>query len=110
VLYPEGERSIDGTVRAFRKGAAILAHQLNVPIVPVAQFGFFEAWPRGRSFQGLSRLRIKIGDPIYPDPQEAPEKAYDRLTTLLRDRVVEMWTELRNADGTPELKAGANAD
>lgn len=110
VLYPEGERSIDGTVRAFRKGAAILAHQLNVPIVPVAQFGFFEAWPRGRSFQGLSRLRIKIGEPIYPDQNEAPEKAYDRLTTLLRDRVVEMWTELRDSDRAPELKAGASAD
>ena len=36
MLYPEGERSIDGTPKTFKKGAAILAHHLNVPIVPVA--------------------------------------------------------------------------
>lgn len=110
VLYPEGERSIDGTPRIFRKGAAILARHLNVPIVPVAQEGFFEAWPRGRAFRKLNKLKIKIGDPIYPDPKEAPEKAYDRLTAELRDRVVRMWNELRDTDHTSAMGAGAGAD
>ena len=36
VLFPEGERAIDGTVRNFKKGAAILGHHLDVPLVPVA--------------------------------------------------------------------------
>src|SRR5207248_8985282 len=45
VLYPEGERSIDGTPKVFKKGAAILATHLKVPIYPVAMDGFFEAWP-----------------------------------------------------------------
>ena len=46
VLYPEGERSIDGTPRIFKKGAAILSIHLQVPIVPIAIEGFYEAWPR----------------------------------------------------------------
>ena len=50
VLFPEGERSIDGTVKKFKKGAPILAQHLRVPIVPVAIKGVFELWPRGRSF------------------------------------------------------------
>jgi long-chain acyl-CoA synthetase len=107
VLYPEGERSIDGTPRTFRKGAAILARHLNVPIVPVAQEGFFEVWPRGRSFQKLNQLKIKIGDPIYPDPQEAPEKAYERMTDELRERVVEMWNELRGIKESPSANSAA---
>src|SRR6185437_1653795 len=51
VLYPEGERSIDGTPRIFKKGAAILSTYLQVPIVPVAIDGFFEAWPRNQRLQ-----------------------------------------------------------
>jgi long-chain acyl-CoA synthetase len=95
MLYPEGERSIDGAPKSFKKGAAILARHLNVPIVPVAEEGFFDAWPRGRGFQKFAPLRISIGDPIYPDPAEAPEAAYERLTAELRQRVVAMWEELR---------------
>ena len=48
VLFPEGERAIDGTVRNFKKGAAILGHHVQVPLVPVALTGLFEIWPRNR--------------------------------------------------------------
>jgi 1-acyl-sn-glycerol-3-phosphate acyltransferase len=94
MLYPEGERSIDGTPRTFKKGAAILAHHMKVPIVPVALEGFYEAWPRGKQFQGFSHLQIEVLDPIYPDPDEAPEKAYERLTSELRDRIVKAWERM----------------
>ena len=112
VLYPEGERSIDGTPKSFKKGAAILARHLNVPIVPVAQEGFYEAWPRGRQFQGFSNMKIKIGDPIYPDPNAPPEKEYERLTAELRSRVVAMWNELRQDREVPDEaeRVGAHGD
>ena len=94
ILYPEGERSIDGTPRTFKKGAAILATHLQVPIYPVAMDGFFEAWPRGKNwFQKFSRMRIAIGDPIPPPaaPGPDPEETYARLTAELKQRVAEMW-------------------
>jgi long-chain acyl-CoA synthetase len=96
ILYPEGERSIDGTPKLFKKGAAILAIHLQVPIVPLAIDGFYEAWPRNKPFQGFTPLKIAIGDPILPPPEgEASEAAYEKLTADLRARVVEMWEELR---------------
>jgi long-chain acyl-CoA synthetase len=94
VLYPEGERSIEGPPKQFKKGAAILAQHLNIPIVPVAQYGFHSVWPRGKGFQGFHPLRIRIGKPIFPDANEKPEQAYERLTTQLRTQVVEMWNDL----------------
>ncbi len=97
MLYPEGERSIDGKPRVFKKGAAILSRHMNVPIVPVALEGFYEAWPRGQGFKGFKHLSIAIGDPIYPDPNEPPEKAYERLTAELRNRVFGMWSEMHRA-------------
>ncbi len=96
VLYPEGERSIDGTPRIFKKGAAILSIHLQVPIVPIAIEGFYDAWPRAKPFQGFKPLKIVFGDPIIPPPEsEASEQAYEKLTSELKSRVVTMWEGLR---------------
>jgi long-chain acyl-CoA synthetase len=98
VLYPEGERSIDGAPKVFKKGAAILATHLQVPIVPVALDGFFEAWPRGKGFQKVTRLKLEFGDPIPPPTNIGnPEAAHEALTAELKDRVLRMWLRLHGA-------------
>jgi long-chain acyl-CoA synthetase len=97
VLYPEGERSIDGTPKTFKKGAAILSAHLNVPILPVALDGFHEAWPRGEKFQKLTRVRVRFGSLIHPEQfSGSPEQKYDRINSELKRRVVEMWEELHD--------------
>ena len=108
ILYPEGERSIDGTPRIFKKGVAILSVHLQVPIVPIAIEGFHDAWPRGRWFQKFVPLKMKIGNPVYPPPEsEASEDTYSRMIGTVRERVVQMWEELR---GEPvESAASAKA-
>jgi long-chain acyl-CoA synthetase len=96
ILYPEGERSIDGTPRIFKKGAAILSIHLQVPIVPVAIEGFYEAWPRNKPFQGFKPLKMVFGDPIQPPPEsEASEATYEKHTAEVKARIVAMWEELR---------------
>ena len=97
VLFPEGERSIDGTVKKFKKGAPILAQHMRVPIVPVAIKGVFELWPRGRSFNwrllrlwSRHRVRIVIGEPMM----FAENADYNQTATELRDRVEKMWQAL----------------
>jgi long-chain acyl-CoA synthetase len=99
IMYPEGERSIDGTPKTFKKGAAILSIHLQVPIVPIAIDGFYEAWPRGKPFQKFARLKMKIGKPMLPPPEsEGSEEAYAKLTAELKARVVGMWEELRQGN------------
>jgi long-chain acyl-CoA synthetase len=96
ILYPEGERSIDGTPKIFKKGAAILSMHLQVPIVPVAIEGFYEAWPRNKRFQRFAPLQMVFGDPIAPPPESsASEEAYEKLTADLKARVVGMWEQMR---------------
>ncbi len=107
VLYPEGERSIDGTPKIFKKGAAILSIHLQVPIVPVAIDGFYEAWPRNQPFRGFAPLKMAFGDPIFPPPEsDASESAYQKLTADVKARVVEMWEKLRRSD---DAALGADA-
>jgi 1-acyl-sn-glycerol-3-phosphate acyltransferase len=71
MLFPEGERSIDGTVKRFKKGASILSRHLGVPIVPVAIQGSFELWPRNRPLNWRAlvpwsghRIRVTVGAPV----------------------------------------------
>jgi 1-acyl-sn-glycerol-3-phosphate acyltransferase len=97
VLFPEGERSIDGTVKKFKKGAPILAQHLHVPIVPVAIKGVYELWPRGRSFNwrllrpwSRHRVRIAIGEPML----FAENADYNETAAALRERVYDMWQVL----------------
>lgn len=99
VLYPEGERSMDGMPRVFKKGAAILSIHIQVPIVPIAIEGFYDAWPRSKKFiQKLAPLKMVIGKPIFPPPEsQASEEAYERLTAEVKTKIVEMWKELRES-------------
>jgi long-chain acyl-CoA synthetase len=97
VLFPEGERSIDGTVKKFKKGAPILAQHLGVPIVPVALKGIYEWWPRNQPINWAlvapwsgHRAVIKIGEPMTL----AETANYTDSATALRERVNAMWTAL----------------
>jgi long-chain acyl-CoA synthetase len=95
MLFPEGERSIDGQPKTFRKGAAILAIHNQCPIVPVALGGFYEAWPRGEKFRGLSKLQVRFLDPVYPPPLDAnPEAQYTAMIDEVRSRVVAAYDDM----------------
>jgi len=99
ILYPEGERTNDGNLTVFRKGAAILSIHAQVPIVPIAIEGFYEAWPRHKRFPKFADLQLVFGKPIQPPPvKEASEATYERMTTELKSRVAAMWQELREKE------------
>jgi long-chain acyl-CoA synthetase len=98
MLFPEGERSIDGTVKRFKKGALILSRQLGVPIVPVAIRGAFEVWPRNRSINWAlllpwqrHRIRVSIGSPMLVGSADDAGKAAERL----QSEVTARWERLR---------------
>lgn len=102
ILFPEGERSIDGQIKKFKKGASILSLHLRAPIVPVAFDGVFCVWPRGRAPQRLARVQMRFG-PLVPPPAPLPSTAslaqaeahYAAAADQLRNTVGEIWNSLR---------------
>ncbi|MEP6630157.1 MAG: lysophospholipid acyltransferase family protein [Lapillicoccus sp.] len=60
ILYPEGTRSTDGTVGRFAFGAVRLAHDLGVPVVPVALLGTADVLPKNGSFHAVP-VEVRFG-------------------------------------------------
>jgi 1-acyl-sn-glycerol-3-phosphate acyltransferase len=75
VMFPEGTRSRDGEIGKVHSGAAVIAAQHDVDIVPIYISGTHEAmppgqnWPRrksGRFFSARHEVEVRFGDPIRP--------------------------------------------
>jgi len=97
MLFPEGERSIDGELKTFKKGAAILSGHCQAPIVPVAMDGLFELWPRSRPFNWRGLLPWRAAPVVMqfgPSIAVTPGK-YAEGTQAVRDAIARMLNALR---------------
>jgi long-chain acyl-CoA synthetase len=86
LVFPEGTRTIDGRLGEFKKGSAILACELGVPVVPVGLKGAFETWPRGGSFR-RHRVDVTFGEPIDPKGFKDTPDPYSAFTDALKTAI-----------------------
>jgi 1-acyl-sn-glycerol-3-phosphate acyltransferase len=112
-IYPEGERAFDGNLHDFKKGAAILATELELPIVPVALDGLQNVWARKSWRIRPAKVKITIGKPFYaseivsrqmaaasgsstPNEQIATnDERYEAVTTHLKQTIAGMIDDMR---------------
>lgn len=103
VIFPEGTRSTDGWIGHFRMGAAYLAHEHGVPVVPVAHRGTFAAMPRGQGWPGRGRrqLTVRFGEPLRPAEGESVRdfapRIKDAVAALLDEEQTTWWESRRRA-------------
>lgn len=64
IVFPEGTRTSDGQLQAFKKGALLIAAKARVPVVPMAIKGSFAIQPKGSWKVGKGPLRLSIMPPI----------------------------------------------
>ena len=81
LIFPEGTRTRDGSLGAFKKGGFHLAVRAGVPIVPVALKGTRELMPRGSYLLRRGTIRVIIGEPIATQGLSEAER------TILSERV-----------------------
>ncbi len=79
VVFPEGSRTQDGTLGAFKRGAFQLADDLQLPVVPVTITGSFETLSRSAKWVSRHRLVLTIHDPIPPQGK-GPENVKALMT------------------------------
>lgn len=71
-VYPEGTRSRDGSVGAFRSGVEFLARRSNAVVVPVGIEGGNRAFPRGKLLPRPYRIVVRYGTPWTAEQVLAP--------------------------------------
>jgi 1-acyl-sn-glycerol-3-phosphate acyltransferase len=79
VFFAEGTRSEDGVLRPFKKGAAVMAIEAGVPLVPAAVWGTHEILKKGSMVVHPSPAALVIGSPI--DTADLTLDDRDTLTT-----------------------------
>jgi 1-acyl-sn-glycerol-3-phosphate acyltransferase len=89
ILFPEGTRSANGELGAFRPGVGLLLAGSAVPVVPCHIEGAHAAWPRHACIPRPRKLRLRIGTPrSYADLPRGRESA-DRIAADLRAAVTD---------------------
>jgi cytidylate kinase len=86
-LYPEGTRTPDGRIAAFKPGFGLLCRRSRATIIPVLIEGAFECWPRTRKLPKIGcRIAVQFGEPLSPDQVQTMtnEQLADHLTAILR--------------------------
>lgn len=68
IFFPEGTRSLDGTLQPFRSTIGLLALGAAAPIVPVAITGAAQALPKGRVWIAHQPVRVRFGRSIAIEP------------------------------------------
>jgi 1-acyl-sn-glycerol-3-phosphate acyltransferase len=67
ILFPEGARSRDGSMRPFKPGLGMIVAGTPVPVVPCAIEGAARAWPAESRWPRPRKLRLKVGVPLSFD-------------------------------------------
>jgi 1-acyl-sn-glycerol-3-phosphate acyltransferase len=88
VMFPEGTRSRDGRLGAFKKGGFHLALSSGVDIVPIAIRGSREVMPRGSALIHPGDVSIEIGEPIATAGLSVDDR--DHLIEHVHARIADM--------------------
>jgi 1-acyl-sn-glycerol-3-phosphate acyltransferase len=92
MIFPEGARAYaDGAHNKFKTGAARLALEAGVPILPVSLRGGNHIWPRGQRWPRTGRMEI-IYHPVHrlemlpgEDARSCAQRETERLAEIVKN-------------------------
>lgn len=93
LMFPEGTRSADGRIKAFKHGAFTLAQELGLPVAPVVIDGTLTALPKHgvliRSPWFLP-IQVSVLEPIAPDPTADAHELSDHVRRRMIDELASL--------------------
>ena len=90
LIFPEGSRTIDGSLQPAEPGLGLIIAKTLAPVVPMRIFGAHEALPRSSGGLHLVPITIVIGEPIFftaADLNPAGKDLYMRLSQRVMDAI-----------------------
>lgn len=99
VMFPEGRRKDGPVIEDLHEGPAWVACRYRVPIVPVGLGNTDKAMPIGSKLVFPVKIRVVIGEPIYPDVPatgRVPRGMVAEVTEVLRREVQRCYDQARS--------------
>ena len=97
LIFPEGTRSTDGRMSRFHSGAARLARDFGIPVLPVALVGTREMMPKKGGLPRYSPVEVRVGEPI------APSDDVEGVSDLAREQIMEMLQRPRRPEPVSDV-------
>ncbi|MBP5300893.1 MAG: AMP-binding protein, partial [Victivallales bacterium] len=89
-IFPEGTRSMDGSLSSFKLAFAILSKELGVPIVPIAIQGAYQMFPRGKSWPRYGKtVKVKYLPAIRPTAEDTYQGLSAKTEEAIRSALQE---------------------
>ena len=96
VVYPEGTRSVDGSIGRFHQGAFYLAEQLQADILPIVSYGAGKVLPKGGRLLRKWPIRIEIDRRIAPDEMPSHGSTLRTQASNMRKYYIQRYAEIAN--------------
>lgn len=107
MFFPEGTRTRDGRLGAFKDGAFRLAIEAGAPVLPIAIAGTRDCLRKGSATLGEARAIARILPPL--ETRQLSTRDVDWLRDRAREQIARAVAELRSelGDPTPVLEGRA---
>ncbi len=90
ILFPEGTRSRDGTLAAFKPGLGMLVAETAVPVIPCHLSGAFAAFPPAARIPRPRKIALRIGQPLYFDSVKNRRAGWEEIAISSREAVLRL--------------------
>ncbi|MEM9478934.1 MAG: lysophospholipid acyltransferase family protein [Verrucomicrobiota bacterium] len=89
VIFPEGQRSMDGKMLPGEPGVGLVLAKTKAPVVPVRISGAYESWPRSQKLPKLfKRITLVVGEPLeFKDDLGKGKEAYTAYSQRVMDAI-----------------------
>lgn len=104
-IFPEGTRSLDGSIGELKPGFLMLARMANAPVIPVGIAGAYRVFPKKARLARPGCVRVVYGKPLPPgwfsskgnksDQTELMRRIKERMQDVLDE--ANAWRELHYA-------------
>lgn len=92
LMFPEGTRSVDGTLGKARDGACFIADRAGVPTIPVFHSGAERMLPRSSKRLRRAKLRVTFGEPLelITEEFETRREMYQQMGNQIMEAIADL--------------------
>ena len=97
IIFPEGGRSRDGSMKPFKHGLGMLVAETNVPVVPCGLAGAFEALPPDRKLPRPVAIKLAIGHALEFGSTANDRSGWSQIAASIESCVRDLAAQSRTA-------------